>query len=607
MSVTIHLDRPHAHFTNLDFISGKVILNLPSETSVAGIQVKLEAESRTRLSGPRYPHNEHSDKKRTELEVHKLLYKVMDLFPDPTLVSNQSNPTTSWTFPPGISEYPFQFKFPFNNTCNLHNSISTNLSITGLKVEMAKQANRHVKKTLPPSLSGFPRMAEIKYYVKATVVRPQFYKENLRAITNLTFLPIEPPRTGNPKEETYARRQHQFHSGPTPSPKSLFHKVSAPSLKDSASSSLRVSADLRLPNPSILTCNEPVPMRVLVRKLSESYETLFLQMLQVELICYTRIQAHDLQRTESTTWLIFSRSNMGVPLGRGGDPAGTEWMLDDNMWNRLPIPPSVSPSFQTCNISRNYELEVRVGLAHGTVGNMKPQLIIIPLRVPVRVYSGITPPAALLEAMAAKPQIKPMAPVHTPSWPREGEDDTDRPPMPPRPQAPPTMNPDEAFDDAPPSYEDAMAESLSPVDGPRREYYPPEASSTRSSNESGADPRTSAGNNPKSTSMLYSNQSANSSSESFDMLPSTPPESRSGSPVGSLVARQQSVLKIHKHPFPQEESPPQYQLVAEDQSSSHAQETRRPSRPMNLGVPNRKPVPSPSRANGHSEPRTGYQ
>ncbi|KAL2830091.1 hypothetical protein BJY01DRAFT_227553 [Aspergillus pseudoustus] len=606
MSVSIYLDRPHAHFTNLDFISGKVILELPSEASIAGIQVKLEAESRTRLSGPRYPNNEHSDKKRTELEVHKLLYKVTDLFPDSTLIGNPSNPTTSWTFAAGKYEYPFQFKFPFNNTCNLHNSISTNLNITGLKVEMAKQANRHVKKTLPPSLSGFPGMAEIKYYVKATVVRPQFYKENLRAITHLTFLPIEPPRSGNPKEEAYARRQHQFASGPTPSPKSLFHKVSAPSLRDSAASGLRVSADLRLPNPSILTCNEPVPMRVLVRKLSESYETVFLQMLQIELICYTRIQAHDLQRTESTTWLTFSRSNMGIPLGRGGDPAGTEWLLDESMWNRLPLPPSVSPSFQTCNISRNYELEVRIGLAHGTVSSLKPQLIIIPLRVPVRVYSGITPPPALLEAMAGNAPIKPKAPAHTPSWPRqgEGEDDSNRPPMPPRPQAPPpAANPDEAFDEAPPSYEDAMAESLSPVDGPRREYYPLEASSTRPLNESGADSRTPVGNNPKSSS-FYSNQSANSSSESFDMLPSTPPESRSGSPIG-FVARQQSVLKIHKHPLPEDDSPPQYRPVAEDRSPFQAQETHRPSRPMNLGVPNRKPVPSPSRANSHSEPRAG--
>lgn len=71
MSVAIALDRDHAHFTNLDFVSGKVVLHLPSEASIGGIQVKLEGESRTRLSGPRHPHHD-SDKKRTELEVHKV-------------------------------------------------------------------------------------------------------------------------------------------------------------------------------------------------------------------------------------------------------------------------------------------------------------------------------------------------------------------------------------------------------------------------------------------------------------------------------------------------------------------------------------------------------
>ena len=72
MSAVIHLDTAHAHFTNLDHIAGRVVVNLPSETAIAGIQVKLEGESRTRLSGPRYPNQEHSDKKRTELEVHKV-------------------------------------------------------------------------------------------------------------------------------------------------------------------------------------------------------------------------------------------------------------------------------------------------------------------------------------------------------------------------------------------------------------------------------------------------------------------------------------------------------------------------------------------------------
>ncbi|KAL4814586.1 hypothetical protein BDW67DRAFT_165681 [Aspergillus spinulosporus] len=599
MSVAIHLDRPYKHLTNLDYLTGKVILTLQSETSVAGIQVKLEAESRTRLAGPKYPHNEHSDKKRTELEVHKLLYKVTDLFPDPALANSQSSPTTAWTFAPGRYEYPFQFKFPFNNSCNLHNSMLTNLNISGLKVEMAKQANRHVKRTLPPSLSGFPGMAEIKYYVKATVVRPQFYKENLRAITNLTFLPIEPPRTGNPREEAYARRQHQFASGPTPSPKSLFHRSSKASLREAATT-LRISAELRLPNPSILTCNEPIPMRILVKKLSESFETVFLQMLQIELISYTYIQAQDLKRTETGSWVIMSRSNMAMPLGRGGDPAGTEWSVDSSLWNRLPLPPSVAPSFQTCNISRNYELEVRVGLAHGTVGNLKSQLIILPLRVPVRVYSGVTPPAALLEAMAINTHDKPKHSIHTPSSPRA--EDMERPPIPPRPTAvPPPINSDEFQEEAPPSYEDAMAETLSPLEGPRREYYPPDASSCsssfRSHDEPGADAKSPVGGAPRTSGGIYGNPGANSSSESFDMLPSSPPESRSGSPLGSPVSRQQSVLKIHKAPLPVEDSPPQYRLVAENPQPPQGQESQRPSRRMNLGVPNRKPVPSPSRAN----------
>ena len=46
----------------------------------------------------------------------------------------------------------------------------TKLHFTGLKVEVAKDTNRHVRKTLPPSLSGFPGEADIKYYVKATII-----------------------------------------------------------------------------------------------------------------------------------------------------------------------------------------------------------------------------------------------------------------------------------------------------------------------------------------------------------------------------------------------------------------------------------------------------
>ncbi len=69
---------------------------------------------------------------------------------------------------------------PFNNDCSNNNSLLTNLS--ALRLDMARPTDRHVKKMLPPSLNGLPGEAEIRYYVKTTVARPAFYKENFRNV-----------------------------------------------------------------------------------------------------------------------------------------------------------------------------------------------------------------------------------------------------------------------------------------------------------------------------------------------------------------------------------------------------------------------------------------
>ena len=88
-----------------------------------------------------------------------------------------------------VDWYADWLQVPFNNACSTHNnSMLTNLNITGLKVEMARETNRHVKKTLPPSLSGFPGTADIRYYMKVTIIRPQFYKENIRAVCSLFYI-----------------------------------------------------------------------------------------------------------------------------------------------------------------------------------------------------------------------------------------------------------------------------------------------------------------------------------------------------------------------------------------------------------------------------------
>jgi hypothetical protein len=73
------------------------------------------------------------------------------------------------------------------------------------------------------------------------------------------------------------------------------------------------------------------------------------------------------------------------------DPVGTEKHVKSELWDRIALPNTVAPSFDTCNLSRSYELEAKVGLAYGVPGNIQDQVIILPLRFKVQVYSGVKP------------------------------------------------------------------------------------------------------------------------------------------------------------------------------------------------------------------------
>ncbi|PGH34007.1 hypothetical protein GX50_03154 [[Emmonsia] crescens] len=569
MSVRIHLDRPHAHFTNLDFITGKVILVLATDTPVSTVVVKLEGESRTRLAAPKYPNSDRNEKKRTEVESHKLLYKVLTLFPAEDAAELVGN-NVYYTLPPGHHEYPFRFKFPFNNDCSQH--MSTNLNMGAIRLEVAHDTNKHVRKALPPSLTVFRGAAEIKYYVKATVGRPQFYKENYRGYADIKFLPIEPPRATDTGAESYARRQQQFsRASSIPGQKGVFRKSSPPALIDLDDEPPKFSVDARLPSPPIITCNEPLPLRILVKKLNDSPDTIFLQMLQVQLIGYTHIRAHDLARSESASWTIVSQSNMNIPLGDGSAPAGKEWKIDSSMWDRAPLPSSVAPSFDTCNISRTYDLDIQVGLTHGSFGIMKPEIVVLPLRMAVQVYSGIAPPQALLEAVRRSPS-------------KASKVSEVPPPQPPRPQVAPALPPVQGeYDDAPPSYEDAMADALGPVDGPRREYNPPDTGSWSATDNKGSaknkdDERLFPNSGPQnaSTESFFDNYYANATSvdghtanQHFTDQPLQPPS----------TGQVQQTQVVGETPYSQPQAP----------QASEEQPQRRPM-PF-MGVPSRKPVP----------------
>lgn len=109
MSLWIQLDRSHAHFTNLDFVTGKVVLYLKYETAVSAISVKLEGESRTRLAGPRsYQGDIEDDRKRTEYEEHKVRHVSV------VILNQDSIPKSSIDSLQGIHAVPNTRNAPSN-------------------------------------------------------------------------------------------------------------------------------------------------------------------------------------------------------------------------------------------------------------------------------------------------------------------------------------------------------------------------------------------------------------------------------------------------------------------------------------------------------------
>src|SRR5438045_8298156 len=87
----------------------------------------------------------------------------------------------------------------------------------------------------------------------------------------------------------------------------------------------------------------------------------------------------------------------------------------------------------------------------------------LPLRFLVKVFSGIAPPPALLESANSRPSPAPNRPsvsssIHT----SPGSDAA-------YPSQLGTLAA-VSIEEPPPSYEDAMANEIAPVDGPRRDY-----------------------------------------------------------------------------------------------------------------------------------------
>src|ERR1700712_2160953 len=106
MNVQIILAPPGGSgvYTNLDTVSGKVILRLPKAGNITQVVVKLEGESNSVLE----EEGVAGDRGRSVAsEKHRIVYKVEKVSPTPKSFSLQA----------GSYEYPFSFKVCLNTVC----------------------------------------------------------------------------------------------------------------------------------------------------------------------------------------------------------------------------------------------------------------------------------------------------------------------------------------------------------------------------------------------------------------------------------------------------------------------------------------------------------
>ncbi|KAK0727024.1 hypothetical protein B0T26DRAFT_737850 [Lasiosphaeria miniovina] len=538
MSIRVALDNPPEFYTNLDIIRGQVLLSLSRQEHIGAVVVKLEGESRTALSSPAdgsragvaYQQRDQAPTGGDTLyENHKILYKVAQVFPQ----ENAAPITPPIVLAAGQHVFSFHFKFPFNNVCGDPATMAriggiAGSGLFGLGGVRVMDGGRqllysHVTKTLPPSFTGFPGEAEIRYYIKVTIQRPGLFKENWRYHTGLKFLPIEPPRPQRSNREAYARRPYTFRprSPSTASPQSRkrssifpgfgngpgrpqtpntggggFDSLAPPSpdAQDLSTAAPSIEMSARLPHPAILTCLQSIPLRLIAKKLVPASAEVFLVAIQIDLIGKTLVRCQNLANTETTRWSIVTRLGLSIPLSQPDDAVGTEVVVSDALWRDAPLPNTVMPSFRTCNLGRDYQIEVKLGLSWGKPlhhpssrsnrgkGRLDsseiPQEIHLPLNFSaVEVYSGMAPPPELVEAMrqgrGRKPVTpRPQRPAASPVSPQQ-QQQSPAPNLPPRPNVAQQQEMDPLYlsqlspgqvappyDDAPPSYDEAMAEEM---------------------------------------------------------------------------------------------------------------------------------------------------
>lgn len=117
-------------------------------------------------------------------------------------------------------------------------------------------------------------------------------------------------------------------------------------------------------NGPFLLLGHPILLNVDVVNLNldECKSGVFLRNFQTMLIETTEVRARGSMEVHTRSCVIQTTTRV---QHEPNAMVGSTWSFDDSLWSQHCVPLHLTPTFETCNISRSYKLEIRLGIEFG--------------------------------------------------------------------------------------------------------------------------------------------------------------------------------------------------------------------------------------------------
>ncbi|KAL5342512.1 hypothetical protein BJX70DRAFT_394731 [Aspergillus crustosus] len=131
------------------------------------------------------------------------------------------------------------------------------------------------------------------------------------------------------------------------------------------------SVRAKLLNGPYILLGQPLSLAIDILDLNQRSADISLHDFQSMLLEKTEIRARSSKDTFTRSWVIQTIANLRQPLvishshNTTDRRAGPVLSVDDSLWKRHHIPLFLTPTFETCNISRSYKLAIRLGVGFG--------------------------------------------------------------------------------------------------------------------------------------------------------------------------------------------------------------------------------------------------